>query len=287
MTRSSFVSATFISLSIAVLPSIAKSQEEGPTQSWSMPQVRSTSVDVEGLIDRGIELRKQKRDEEALGVFRRAYMHSRTARPLTQMALAEQALGRWAAARQHLSESLEGEGDWIEERRELLEGELDKIESKLGRVEIGNAVEGAEVRLNNKRRGTLPLTEPLWVAPGTVVIDVRAEGFETVRRRVDVRAGATAREEIDMVPLQPPSPKQAAEAATDSPTETATALSPSSVNTNESTPRWKKWWVWTLVGAAAVGVAVAVGVTVPKQSTSMGQLAPSDIGGVVETLRAQ
>lgn len=77
--------------------------------------VRAQSAET--LIDEGVQLREQGRDAGALERFQRAYAESRSARALAQVALAEQALGRWVDANAHLTEALAMGGEWIETHR--------------------------------------------------------------------------------------------------------------------------------------------------------------------------
>ena len=59
----------------------------------------SASAQEEALIKHGLELREKHDDEGALAEFQRAYQLSKGGRALAQIALAEQALGRWVDAR--------------------------------------------------------------------------------------------------------------------------------------------------------------------------------------------
>lgn len=70
--------------------------------------------DAEALINRGIELREHGKDDEALGVFKKAFAKSPTPRARAQVALAEQALGLWTAAESDLASCLAAADDaWI------------------------------------------------------------------------------------------------------------------------------------------------------------------------------
>jgi hypothetical protein len=58
------------------------------------------------LIRRGIELRKAHDDPGAVPYFQKAYDLVHTPRAARQPGLAEQALGRWEDAEQHVREAL-------------------------------------------------------------------------------------------------------------------------------------------------------------------------------------
>jgi hypothetical protein len=64
--------------------------------------------DVEAIINRGIALRLEGRDLEALVEFERAYAMNPTPRARAQIALAHQALGAWVPAESEISRSRAG-----------------------------------------------------------------------------------------------------------------------------------------------------------------------------------
>jgi len=161
----------------------------------------------EGLIDEGIALREQGRDEEALTRFERAWELGHAPRALTQVALAEQALGRWLDAYAHLEEALAATDDeWIAPRREVLNAELARIGERLGQLEIRGGVEGAEVRIDGREVGALPLADPVRVVAGRVTLEVVAEGYYPFSRPVRVSAGGLARETVELSPREAAGP---------------------------------------------------------------------------------
>lgn len=186
MARSSFVSwlvALLWSLSMAI---VVHAQTPQQTQ----------------LVDQGLALREQGRDEEALRVFELALEHGRDARVLAQVAFAEQALGRWVAASQHLQEALaQTSHPWLTDKRDLLAAELAKIEAHLARIEVKINVEGATITINGNAVGTAPLTAPVVVEHGTVVVGARAEGHFEATRQLTLEPGSVARLELDLTPV--------------------------------------------------------------------------------------
>src|SRR5215831_5030123 len=106
MTSSTTI-AVFVTLMAQVLPSGAGA---------------APADDAEGLILRGIELREKRDDQAALQLFRRALEIAATGRARAQVALAEQALGRWPDAEADLAAALErADEPWIAEKKALLE----------------------------------------------------------------------------------------------------------------------------------------------------------------------
>ncbi len=161
--------------------------------------------EIDDLIAKGIQLRETQKDSEALDLFRKAYEMSQGARALAQLALAEQALGRWVDAETHLKAAVDSQQDpWISANRALLDGALRSIQGHLASVEILANINGAEVRFNGRSIGRTPMPQAARVAAGSVVIDVTADGYWPVNRVVVASAGATLRETVDLGPRSGP-----------------------------------------------------------------------------------
>jgi len=188
VSTSNFTSAfAFLGLCLVLLASGA---------TYAMPADGS-----EGLIREGLALRRNGDDEAALERFTRAARIRRSGRVLTQIALAEQALGRWVEAESHLIEALSlREEAWIAKNRPLLDSALADISSHLGTLEVVGNVPGAEVRVNGTARGRLPLPQALRVASGTVTVEVDAQGYFPLARTVTVMARGRSREVLTLVP---------------------------------------------------------------------------------------
>jgi hypothetical protein len=163
------------------------------------------SSEADALTSEGLALRRQRRDAEALANFRRAYAIQPIPRTMAQIALAEQALGRWVDAEAHLRTALQAADDpWIARHRQVLAAGLADIQTHLGELEIEADVAGAELWVNGVYAASLPLTQPLRVEAGSVVIEVRAPAYASARRHTSVEAGETAHETIHLVPLVAP-----------------------------------------------------------------------------------
>jgi hypothetical protein len=160
---------------------------------------RAGSVDNEEIIRRGVELRRKRDEEGALREFRRAYEMSPTARAAAQMGLAERSLHRWVDAEAHLAEALAAREDpWIRQNRKVLEAELRLVSGKIGRVEITGEPAGAEVVVNTRIIGRLPLPAAARVEPGSVRVELRSPGYTSAAMTVKVNAGQTATVDIKL-----------------------------------------------------------------------------------------
>jgi serine/threonine-protein kinase len=222
---------------------------------------RAQDTDADAFIRKGLELRRLRHDAEALEAFRRAYALKATPRALAQIALAEQALGDWVDAEADLDAALQSSGDvWIAPHRSaLLEG-LATIRSHLGWVEITADAPGTRAWVNGAPVGALPLPRPVRVEAGSVVIELRADGFVPVRRVAFVEPGGSAREAVRLVPLAPePAPPRAEGRAALSPVTSTPAadLAPHAEIPSPSArdPRARAA-AYVALGAGVVGLAL-------------------------------
>lgn len=162
----------------------------------SFAHADSASERADALIERGVELRTQRKDGEALKLFRQAYELRPTPRARAQMALAEQALRLWLEAEDHLEQALaDGDDAWVTKNRAVLERAREIIRDHLGWVEVSVTPRDAVVRINDS---VAEGPAPTRVLAGRVVVVAEAEGYVTERVRVTVAARATERVRIEL-----------------------------------------------------------------------------------------
>ena len=163
-------------------------------------------TDRDSLIERGLQLRREHRDSEALEVFRRTVKAFPSPRAHAQVALAEQALGQWVAAERDLRDALRAKDDpWIKSHKAALEGALEALGKHLGTLIVMTNVTPTEVFLNDTLVGELPM-DPLRVAAGSIRIEVRSKGYDRASRTVEVAAQTTVTEVIPLVAEPAPEP---------------------------------------------------------------------------------
>lgn len=103
-------------------------------------------------------------------------------------------------------------------------------------VVVHASVEGSSVRVDGEVAGATPLETPLKLNPGRHRLEIAHEGYATWRSGLDLGPGSTRQ---------------------------VSALLTSLVKVIEvdrvqpSKPLYKRWWVWTVAGAAVVGGGVA------------------------------
>ncbi|MBX3225268.1 MAG: hypothetical protein KF795_32485 [Labilithrix sp.] len=155
--------------------------------------------EADALIAKGVELREKGRDDEALTVFRQALAKAASARARAQVGLAEQALGMWVLAEADLAAALATDGDpWIAKNRGALEGALGVVRKRITTLEVRGA-EAAEVYLDGVRVGAG--AGPFRVEAGKRTLEVRASGFQSTTRAVELPPGGMARETVTLVPV--------------------------------------------------------------------------------------
>lgn len=170
---------------------------------------QAQTVDPEAEHQRGIALRNEHRDAEALEVFRGLYERTGEVRALSRMALAEAALARWSEAETHLQRALASGDAWVAQNRASLDVALTTVRQHLGSLTVIANVPGTEVFIGGQRVAATPFDHPLRVPAGTIELELRAAGHATARRTVTVRPGVevTALDvELAATPAERPPP---------------------------------------------------------------------------------
>lgn len=164
---------------------------------WPLVAQAQSAADADALIDRGVERRRAGDDAGALELFASAWEAGHTPRARAQMALAEQALGHFVDAEAHLLEALAATDDeWITLRREDLGRALEAIQLRLGYLEVRGGVEGADLRLDGRSVGTLPIDAPIRLAAGSYRLEVVMRGHYPFTRVVTIVPEGTTRETV-------------------------------------------------------------------------------------------
>jgi tetratricopeptide (TPR) repeat protein len=214
--------------------------------------------ELEELNHEGVELRKQGQDEAALERFRRAYEIDRSPRSLAQIALAEQALGRWVEADADLRRALDAVDDsWIVRNREPLESAQRAIAERIGELTVVGPP-GASLFVDGISRGALPLAKPLRLPAGFVALEVRLAGRLPVSRQVLVPAHGAAREEVVLAAPPLPAPETAAPGW-----RPATAPVPETPRNN------LRLAAWATLGASSTALAAGVLATVFDRQSAL------------------
>jgi hypothetical protein len=161
------------------------------------PNAAADDPAATALIERGLDLRQAQKDPEALVLFEQAQRIAPSPRGQAQVALVQQALGRWASAERNLRAALAEKDDtWIASRRPILEKAMSVIETHLGDVEIVGAKSGTVYVDGAMLEGRDALTH-LRLEVGRRTLELRAAGFYPFSRVLDVRPGEVVRVEVE------------------------------------------------------------------------------------------
>jgi len=219
--------------------------------------------DAEKLIRHGIELRKAHDDEGAARAFQQAYDQVHTPRAAGQLGLAEQALGRWEDAERHVGEALHAAGSdpWVVKNRATLDEALGTIQAHLGRVEVLGDPEGAEVSVNGRPVGKLPLPDAVRVSAGEVDVEMRAPGYVPAQRTLTIIGGQYQRLVLHLAKEAAEAPAVVTKAAGDGTATPGPSTTPPVVTSPpaaEPPSQARTVLKWSAAGAAVVGLGVGV-----------------------------
>jgi hypothetical protein len=200
---------------------------------------------ADDLINQGFQLRLQGKNAEALDLFMRAHALAPSSKTLGQIGSAELALHRWIDAETHLEDALSRkDGPWIESHRASLEKSLAEAQQQIGRVEFRGPV-GADISVDGRHVGTLPLPAPVHVGAGSAHVVAVATGYTPLQEDIPVRGGETKAVPLVLLPTVP----VAAPSAT--PTLVQTAQSPRSAK--------RRWFGGGLALVGLTGVGFGIG----------------------------
>jgi hypothetical protein len=202
--------------------------------------------DAETHVRRGLDLRRSGDDAAALAEFELAWSRLPQPRVRAQIGLALQALGRWREAEEVQLQVLSaGFDSWVKEHDALLHESLAAVQQHLAWLSVECNVSGAELVVNGASVGVLPMTKPVRVVAGVLVLELRAAGHEPIRRAIDVPRGERARETFVLVPTAPaPSTPDYVRRTVADPATTRRAVA------------------WTFVGAGGVLVAGGIAASI-------------------------
>jgi hypothetical protein len=177
---------------------------------------------------------------------------------MAHLGTCHQALGNWVESEGFLARALEQRADpYIQRHRDTLEQALEVVTARLGRLQISGGPDGAEVFLNGKRVGELPLREPIRARVGDYTLEVRRPGHYAAKRPVTLKSGLLVRESVDLPLIDSSASPQPGGSV---------GLGPALAGDGQAqaredqwpTPAWLPWTLAGLGGAAAVTAGVAL-----------------------------
>jgi tetratricopeptide repeat protein len=215
-------------------------------------QNTAENPEADKFVERGIQLRAEGKDAEALKAFEKAAeIDPESVRIQLHLATVHQALGDWLAADQYLSLALRRQNHpYVNRHRKALEDAQRVISANIGSLEVDGEPAGAEVRLNGRLVGTLPLSEPVRVVIGSYLLEVRLDRHYTAQRPIVITGGGLVRESFRLEPM--PADDRGAPGAS---TPAGAAASVTKINDEHPV---RPGLTWTLAGASAVAGTTTV-----------------------------
>jgi len=218
----------------------------------------------DAVIARGVALRKEGDDQAARDLFLKVYERSHSARAAGQLGLAEQALGRWEEAEAHLREALRSPDDpWVKKNHDALSRDMLLIKSHIARVEIVGEPEGAELLINGRAVGKLPLSGPISTSAGSVDIEARAPGYQHEMRTLTLTGGQYQRlvmrlQKDEPAPTARATPVPPASMVAAPPASTANPPVGAAPSTDGRPSPLRPIAKWSALGLAGAGLAVGI-----------------------------
>ena len=220
------------------------------------PVLAAEDAVVEALIQRGIQLRKNNADEQALAVFLEAEKQDPSSvRVLLHVVTAAQAAGKWLLADSYMRKvSALQEDPYYQRHADAIEVVRRSIAARVGTFQVQGGPEGATVRLDGQLVGTLPMTVPASIEAGAYQMEVHKPGFYRLRRSITINGGVLTREPVEL--------NRAVARGDVSPDAAGAGAGSGGVGAE---PAERTWWNspavgWTLIGlgaASGAGSAIA------------------------------
>jgi hypothetical protein len=218
---------------------------------------RAENPEADKFVAEGIELRARGKDTEALRAFQKAAeIDPDSVRVQIHLATVYQALGNWLLADEYLSMALARQNHpYVNRHRQTLEDAKRVIDANIGRLEVEGEPAGAEVRLNGRLVGTLPLAAPIRSTIGSFMLEVRHDGHYTSQRPITITGGGLVRESVQLESLPADAGFRGGAGSSD-----AAAGNITHIDSGGS-----PWLTWTFVGAAGVAGATTVGALIFRE----------------------
>jgi hypothetical protein len=218
-------------------------------------RAKEPGAEAEVRIQKGIELRRAGRNGEALSEFQKAFALAPTPRAQAQIALALHALGDWLGAERALEDALRAIDDpWITQYRDALEGALATVRAHLGWLSVSANVAAGELFLNGLRVRAIPLSDSIRVVAGRLDTEVRAQGYATVLRTIEIAPGKEDHETFTLEPR--PVAHESSKRVVSGAEVSSSSLTPKA---RRSAPVWRSPLVGYIeVGAAGVFAAAGI-----------------------------
>jgi hypothetical protein len=255
--------ALAIALSLPILPLVVSAQQ--PAGAAAAEPTKEQKEEASRRFKRGIELFQEGDYRAALVEFKRANELAPNFNVLYNIGNVYFQLQDYANALTAFEKYIAEGGSSIDgKRRSEVDKDIEKLRTRVARIEITTSVPDADVMIDDTYVGKTPFAKPLLVNPGRHRITASKEGRTSAGKTVEVASFDAVNVTLDMpetstkpidtgTPIIPPVP-----------TASATVTSTPSAVPPPPPPRSIPWAGWAVTGVAAVGAGVVGGLALAK-----------------------
>jgi hypothetical protein len=297
-------------------PGVARA--DGPTPAPTAEPAPAAGTDTEratAIRRRGDEEMVNGRAAEALAAYSEAYALSKDPALLYNKGRAFEAMGDYPSALDQIEEFERVGTPELKARVPGLARLLSELRQKVSQIAIVCDVDGATVRLRDRKIGVTPITSVVRVHAGTGTLEITKEGYYPYKRELPLPPAGLASVEVHLSSrassglLRVASSVAGARVTIDGkpagsvPTEVVLQAGPHSVQLDRDgykpatssvlvtagenksvdigleaeAPITKKWWFWTGIGVAVLGGTAAVIALTSERDAGTGTIAPGRI----------
>lgn len=155
------------------------------------------------LVDEGIALQAAGNVDAAIAKFKSAEAIYPNARGEAQLGLCEEGVNDLPSAEAHIEAALKSPKDpFVRENKRKLKAARDRIKGQLATLTIKGTPDGAEVFVNGKSVGVLPIYVPVRVAAGSLTVSAKKQGYADYEQVLELprRGQRTIRITMDQAP---------------------------------------------------------------------------------------
>jgi hypothetical protein len=144
------------------------------------------------LRERAMQANEAGRLEEAIKLFRAAWELRKNYFDICSLYVAQRSSGKWRDAAESYTTCKRVMPEGMSSTTRLaFEREWMRVRSHVGAITVTANVPGAEVRLDGKTVGKIPLEQPIFVDPGWYAVEVRAPGYASAGRVYEMKGGGS------------------------------------------------------------------------------------------------
>jgi hypothetical protein len=215
------------------------------------PQAKAQA---QALLGQGTKLYQQGDVADALEKFQAAYAAFSSPKLMFNIGQANRDLSRPVEALEAFEKFLVGAADASPEMIADARKSVAQLQKKLGRIQVDCESAGAEVSVDGKSVGLVPLPDPIWATPGHHQVTAKHASAAPAIEDADVVVGSMITVTLRLLPAAVPVATPAPKAAPGFDLQAATP--PSSAS--------EGWWLgrkWTWVAACSTVLLAAGAVT--------------------------